>query len=55
MKTYKLYSKNLFLLLLILISCVKNNDFEIPDINIIDPNITGLNHHFQFHHKHPLL
>jgi len=40
MKTYKLYSKNLFLLLLILISCVKNNDFEIPDINIIDPNIT---------------
>jgi hypothetical protein len=40
MKTYKLYPKTLYLLLFILISCVQNNDFEVPDITITDPNIT---------------
>jgi hypothetical protein len=39
MKTYKLYPKTLFLLLFIVISCVKNNDFEVPELTITDPNI----------------
>ena len=39
MKTYKLYPKTLFLLLLI--SCVNSNDFEIPDTTITNPNITA--------------
>ena len=39
MKTYKLTPKTLFLLLLI--SCVNSNDFEIPDTTITDPNITA--------------